>query len=127
MTEKNDTQADAMIASLRDKLMDGLKDDIGKMVEDQMKPLLDNHTRLQDTLGDLKRDDDAMAKMAERIAELSGAPKDKPSALFATRQQVQDGPTYQKLKAKSDELGIPLIRREEGDTGSGQTVYTPEG
>ena len=122
---KNEDKAQALIDSLVPKLLDSLKDKINQQVEDQIKPLLDKHTQLQDRLADNARDDDAMAKMAAQIAELSGKPKDAPTAIFATRDQVMDTPTYRKLKAQADEAGIPLIRRENGDEGPGKTVYTP--
>lgn len=122
---QNDDRAQAMIDALVPKLMDSLKDGINQQVEAQIKPLLDKHKQLQDRLADNSRDDDALAKMAAKIAELEGKPKDQPGAIFATKAEVMDPANYRKLKAQSDEAGIPLIRREKGDEGPGTTVYTP--
>jgi len=122
---QNDDKAQALIDNLVPKLLDSLKEGVSQQIEDQIKPLLDKHVQLQDRLADHSREDDALTKMAAKIAELEGKPKDAPVAVFATREQLANGAKWRKLKAQSDEAGIPLIRREEGDDGPGKTVYTP--
>lgn len=122
MTTLNDDKANALM----DQLLEKMQDRISQMVTDKMKPLLENHERLQDQFKDAGRDNDALQKLAKQVHELAGSPKDKPEAVYITRDETRNAQAYQTKKEQSDELGVPLIRvNATGDT-SGDTVYTPE-
>ena len=121
--DKNDKLMEQFIAKATPKLLEAMTTQITEQVETQIKPLVDNSTKMLDQIQDAKRE---RAKQAEDFGQLKtllergGAPADvkktlEPDPIVLTRDQARDPALYRRAKAQAEANGTVVKIAVDGD------------
>jgi len=121
--DKNDKLMEQFIAKATPKLLEAMTTQITEQVETQIKPLVDNSTKMLDQIQDAKRE---RAKQAEDFGQLKtllergDSPADikktlNPDPIVLTRDQARDPALYRRAKAQAEANGTVVKIAVDGD------------